>query len=66
MVRRCVDCSAGTKLRCCGDASHLEAASRPGWYGDGRLKMPCGGEELPSKLASDLAARGGGCGMWAD
>ena len=30
-----------------------------GWYGDGRLKMLCGGEELPSKLASDLMARGG-------
>ena len=30
-----------------------------GWYGDGRLKMLCGGEYLPGKLASDLMARGG-------
>jgi amino acid adenylation domain-containing protein len=30
-----------------------------GWYGDGRLKMLCGGENLPGKLAADLMARGG-------
>jgi amino acid adenylation domain-containing protein len=30
-----------------------------GWYGDGRLKMLCGGESLPGKLAADLMARGG-------
>ena len=30
-----------------------------GWYGDGRLKMLCGGESLPRKLASELIARGG-------
>ena len=30
-----------------------------GWFGDGRLKMLCGGESLPGKLAADLIARGG-------
>ena len=27
-----------------------------GWYGDGRLKMLCGGENLPGKLAADRKA----------